>query len=155
MPFAGFPLDPGKMMLMKQKDRAFIGVDNIILSEEGRILLARRSENAGTFPGKWNLISGDVEAGESIEDALKREAREEAGVEIEVVRFTGRYYDRPGRHPTKTVICLPHVCRIKKGIPKVVRPEEVSEVRWFSPEEIRKLDLAYDHNQMLKDEGLI
>lgn len=140
---------------MNKKGRAFIGVDNIILDGEGRILLARRSEKSRTFPGKWNLLSGDVEAGESVEDALKREAREEAGVEVEIVRFTGRYYDRPGRHPAKTVICLPHICRIKKGTPKVVRPEEVAEVRWFSPEEIRGLDLAYDHKQMLKDEGLI
>jgi len=81
---------------MENGDRAYIGVDNIIINDEGEILLARRSENAKTFPGMWNLVSGDVEAGESIEDALKREAKEEAGVDIEIVRFTGRYYDRPG-----------------------------------------------------------
>lgn len=140
---------------MENGDRAYIGVDNIIINDEGEILLARRSENAKTFPGMWNLVSGDVEAGESIEDALKREAKEEAGVDIEIVRFTGRYYDRPGRHPTKTVICLPHICKISSGEPHVATPEEVAEVRWFSPEEIRDIELAYDHKQMLKDEGLI
>ena len=72
---------------------------------------------------------------------------------IEVVRFTGRYYDKKGRHPIKTVICLPHICRIKSGTPLAKR--ECTEVRWFSPDEIRKMKLSYDHKQMLVDEGLI
>ncbi len=140
---------------MEKKERAFIGVDNIIINNKGEILLAKRSDSVKTYPGMWNLISGDIEWGETVEEALKREAMEEVGVGVEIVRFTGRYYDRKGRHPTKTVICLPHICRIVSGEPKINSLREISEVRWFRPEEIRKLDLAYDHKQMLIDEGLV
>ena len=85
-----------------------ITVDGIVISK-GKILLIKRAENINTFPGFWGLIGGFIDWGETVEDALKREAKEEVGVEIEVVRFTGRYYDKKGRHPKRTVICLPHI----------------------------------------------
>lgn len=140
---------------MKQKDHPWIGVDNIIINENKKILLVKRSDNAKTYPGYWGLISGWMEWDETIHDALKREAKEEIGVEIKIIKFTGRYYDKPGRHPKKTSVCLPHICKIIKGEPKVNQPKEIQEVKWFSPEEIKNLDLAYDHKQMLIDEGLI
>ena len=80
---------------------------------------------------------------------------EEMGVEIEVVRFVGRYYDAKNRHPTKTMFALPHRCKIISGEPKANQPEEVQEVKWFTPEEVRELEMAYDHKKMLEDEGLI
>ncbi|MFA5797392.1 MAG: NUDIX hydrolase [Candidatus Woesearchaeota archaeon] len=140
---------------MEQKDHPWIGVDNIILNDRGQILLMQRSSQTRTYPNQWGLISGWMEWGETIQDALKREAQEEVGVEIEVIRFTGRYYDRPGRHPTKTSVAMPHICRIIRGEPKINQPEEVQNVKWFDPDEIRDLDMAYDHKQMLIDEGLI
>ncbi|MBN2102111.1 MAG: NUDIX hydrolase [Candidatus Aenigmarchaeota archaeon] len=140
---------------MEEKDHPYVGVDNIIVNNKGEILLERRSDSMWTFPGYWCLVGGFIDWGETVEEAAKREAREEIGVEIEVVRFLGRYYDSMGRHPKKTVICLPHISRIVSGEPNVNQPEEVSEVRWFKPEEIRKMELAYDHKQMLIDEGLI
>ncbi len=81
------------------------------------------------------------------------EAREEIGVELGNIKFTGRYYDKKGRHPTKIFICLPHTCKIISGTPTPVN--ECDEVRRFKPEEIRTMDLAYDHKQMLEDLSLI
>lgn len=140
---------------MNKKDHPWIGVDNIIINNNGEILLNKRADTMKNHPGKWNLVSGWMEWGETVEEALKREAKEEVGVEIEVVRFLGRYYDSKDRHPTKTSVCLPHISKIISGEPKVNQPEEVSEVRWFKPEEIRGMNLAYDHKKMLIDEGLI
>ena len=134
-----------------ENKRPYIGVDAIITNEKGEILLIHRTGK--NFNGYWGLVSGMVEWGETITDALKREVMEEIGVEIEILRYTGRYYDKIGRHPTKTVICLPHVCKITKGVASPV--SECDEVKWFIPEEINGMNLAYDHIQMLKDEGLI
>ena len=141
--------------MQNKNDHPWIGVDNIIINEKGEILLGKRSEQEKNFPGKWNLVSGMMEWGETVEEALKREAMEEIGVEVEVVKFTGRYYDAKDRHPTKTCIALPHLCKIVSGEPRVVDPEEIVEVKWFKPEEIREMELAYDHKKMLEDEGLI
>lgn len=139
----------------KTNDHPWIGVDNIIINDKGQILLMRRSAGSKTFPNCWGHVAGWMEWGETVEEALKREVMEEIGVEIEVLRFTGRYYDTKNRHPTKTSVCLPHICRIKSGEPKVNQEEEVRDVRWFDPEEIHDLDMAYDHKQMLIDEGLV
>ncbi|MFQ6020727.1 MAG: NUDIX hydrolase [Candidatus Aenigmatarchaeota archaeon] len=132
-------------------DHPWIGVDGIILNNKGQILLVKRSTK--TEFGKWGLVGGWMEWGETVKEALKREVKEEIGVEIEVVKFVGKYYDAKDRHPTKSSIGLPHICKIVKGEPKPV--SEVSEVRWFSSEEIKNLDMAYDHKQMLKDARLI
>lgn len=140
---------------MHPKDHPWIGVDNIIVDDEGRILLIRRSEQEKNFPGMWALVSGKIEWGGTVQEALKREAAEKVGVDVDIIRFTGRYYDAHNRHPTKTMICLPHICKIKSGTPRANDPEEVADVRWFAPKEIQKLDMAYDHKQILQDEGLI
>ena len=62
---------------------------------------------------------------------------------------------KKNRHPTKTMFALPHRCKIISGEPKANQPEEVQEVKWFTPEEVRELEMAYDHKKMLEDEGLI
>ena len=134
-----------------EKKKPYIGVDAIIRNEEGKILLIHRTGK--NFNGYWGLVSGMIEWGENAESALKREVKEEIGVEIEIIRYTGKYYDKRGRHPTKTVICLPHICRIIKGVPSPI--SECDEIKWYAPEEIENMVLAYDHLQMLKDEGLV
>ena len=141
--------------LMSKTDHPWIGVDNIIVDDKGKILLIKRSDEEKTFPGMWAFVSGMVEWDETIEQALKREAQEEIGCQVEIIKYTGRYYDKIGRHPTKTCVCLPHICKIVKGEPKVNQPEEIQDVKWFTPEEIREMELGYDHKQMLIDEGLV
>lgn len=132
-----------------------VGVCNIITDDQGKILLMKRPYNDYAYPGYWGLVGGLVECNETLEDALKREAMEEVGVEIEVIKFTGRYYDKLGRHPTKTAISLPFRTRIISGKPHPNQPEECIKVEWFTQKEIRNMELAFDYKQMLKDENLI
>lgn len=140
--------------MSENKDHPYIGVDAIIQNNDGNILLIKRSETSKTYPGMWSLVSGMVEWNETVIDALKREVMEEIGQEIYDIEFTGRYYDAIGRHPTKTVICLPHRCKLK-DYNFVLEKREVSEISWFSSKEMANMDLAFDHKQMLIDEKLI
>jgi nucleoside triphosphatase len=55
----------------------------IIKDEAGRTLLCKMPPDRGVFPGQWGLSGGGVERGERIEEALKREIREELDVEID------------------------------------------------------------------------
>ena len=49
----------------------------------GEVLLMQRDEKPGlTFPGHWNLVGGGVEPGETVEEALVRETREEIGIAL-------------------------------------------------------------------------
>ncbi|MBL7141847.1 NUDIX hydrolase [Patescibacteria group bacterium] len=137
---------------MKQKDHPWIGIDAIILNEnKTKILLIKRGSKA--YHGIWGFVSGVVDWGEEIKETVIREAKEEANLDIEVIKFIGRYYDKKGRHPTKTMICLPHICKVIGG--KLEAGSDALDAKWFSLEEIKKMDLAFDHKQMLIDEGLI
>ena len=142
-------------MNLKNEDHPYIGVDAIIINDEGKVLLQKRSANNQFFPNHWGLVGGWMEWGETVEDALKREAQEEVGVEIEVVKFIGKYYDALDRHPTKTSVALPHICKIVSGKPRVNQLSEFQDVGLFDPKEIEEMTLYYDHKQMLKDAGII
>ena len=60
-----------------------IGVSGVILNEHGQILLQR---HRFWQPGSWGLPSGYANRNEKLEDTLRREVREETGLEIEVTR---------------------------------------------------------------------
>lgn len=60
----------------------------VVLSSE-RILLKRRSKPP--YEGKWNILTEVIEVGETQEEALVREVKEETGVECKVIRFLDTY----------------------------------------------------------------
>ena len=63
-----------------------IGVNAVVLNEANQVLLQRRTDD-----GTWGLPGGILELEESVLDAVKRETKEETGLEVEIIRFTGLY----------------------------------------------------------------
>jgi mutator protein MutT len=69
--------------------RPVLGAAAVILSDDGRVVLIRRGQAPDA--GEWSIPGGGVELGESVEDALRREVREETGLEIAVGEFLETY----------------------------------------------------------------
>ena len=137
---------------MQQKDHPWIGIDAIILNKDKtKILLIKRGSRA--YHGMWGFVSGKVEWGEEIKETVIREVKEETNLDVKDIKFVGRYYDKKGRHPTKTMICLPHICEVTSG--ELKAGDDAQDAKWFSIEEVKNMDLAFDHKQMLIDEKLI
>jgi len=135
---------------MKSK-YSILGIPAIII-KDGKILLGKRNEKVSCYKGYWGLPGGLVEYGETMEQAIKRELKEELGVEAEVIK-TGKVYERfPDKECKIHGADVPHYCRLK-GVPSP--KDETEEISWFTPEEIRKMDLAYIHKEILIGEGLI
>ena len=133
-------------------DHPWIGIDAIILNEDKtKVLLIKRGSKA--YHGYWGFVSGCVDWGEEIKETVVREAKEETNLDIEIVRFIGKYYDKRGRHPTKTMICLPHICKVVGG--ELKAGDDATDAKWFSLEEVKSMELAFDHKQILEDEELI
>jgi ADP-ribose pyrophosphatase YjhB (NUDIX family) len=95
----------------------------LLLDDDGRVLLARRAREP--YLGYWDVPGGFLDAGEDAEEGLRRELREEAGVEIELTGFVGGFADR---YHGSTVNFL-WTGRIASGDP--VPGDDVAELRWF------------------------
>jgi 8-oxo-dGTP diphosphatase len=102
------------------------------LLSDGRLLAARRSAPP-ELAGRWELPGGKVEPGETPEEALVRELREELGVTAEPA---GRV---PGEWPLKPGFVL-HVwtARLRAGTPEPL--EDHDELRWLTPGQIWDVD---------------
>lgn len=109
----------------------------IVLNEKNEILMVKTHNAGWVFPG------GQVEVGENVIDAVKREVMEEAGVDIEVGEVfciasnTGKYPGYNGVKEVPTKIMLDFICKAKGGIP---RPsDENSESAYFPKDKVLNL----------------
>lgn len=103
----------------------------IVVDDRGRVLLSRRGGEPGE--GLWDLPGGFIDEGEGPLDALRRELREEAGVEIEPGDFLVGLPDRYGDEGAWTINFY-WTARIGSGEPQAA--DDVAEFRWFAPEEL-------------------
>ncbi len=106
----------------------------VILLHNDRLVLLRRSIEPGY--GKWVFPGGYVDLGERVEDGAKREAREEACVEIEIERLLNVY-----SYAERPVVVIVYIGRIVGGAPAA--GDECSEMRTFALDDIPWADLAF------------
>ncbi len=107
----------------------------VIRDDIGRILVGLRPRGK-SLGGKWEFPGGKVDQGESPEEALAREIREELDLEIAVaVALEPVDWQYPELH----VRLLPYVCRICRGEMKLMSHEQVS---WFTMDELDLLEWA-------------
>jgi 8-oxo-dGTP diphosphatase len=106
-----------------------------IIERAGLVLAAQRSQSM-SHPGKWEFPGGKIIPGESPAACLRREIREELGLEVE----TGlQLPPSTHRYPALTVTLHPFVCTITAGKPFL---HEHAAITWLPPAELASLDWA-------------
>jgi ADP-ribose pyrophosphatase YjhB (NUDIX family) len=103
----------------------------LVVDAEGRVLLARRGIEP--FRGMWDAPGGFVRPGESGEEAVRRELREETGLEIDVGEVLAIVPDTYGDGGEATFNVF-YLARAATGEPTAA--SDVAELRWFAPAEL-------------------
>ena len=120
-----------------------IRVTCAIIERNGLILAAQRSASS-SMPLKWEFPGGKINKGETAEECLHRELKEELGIRVTVQRElpTSTHH-----YPSFTITLHPFVCTI---ISKNIALREHASVAWRLPQEIHSLDWAEADLPVLK-----
>jgi len=138
-------------MKREYPESPLVGVGAVIVDDhfdDRRVLLIRRGQ--APLLGEWSLPGGVLECGETLREAVTREAREETGLIIETLDMLGVYErvirDDEGRVRYHYVL-LDFLCRAVGGDLKAA--SDAADVRWFTRDELPALKLAYDANDVV------
>jgi len=120
----------------------FLTVDCIIENDSGEVLLIRRRNP----PHGWALPGGFVEYGESLEEAMVRETKEETGLEVwKYSQF--RAYSDPERDPRFHTVSVVFTGKAR-GTPRA--GDDAGDCRFFPLDNLPS-DIAFDHARILDD----
>lgn len=108
--------------------------DNIVLIE-------RKYEPYG-----WALPGGHVDVGETVEDAARREMKEETNLDVDLIRMVGVYSD-PKRDPRRHVVSVAFVA-VADGMP--VAGDDAANAQLFNVHNL-PFELAFDHFEIIED----
>lgn len=136
-------------------DRPVVGVGGVIV-DRGRTVLIRR----GTEPllGQWSIPGGTMEVGETIEEAVRRELREETGLEVrvlELIELFDRIYMENGASPTRDnrkplyhYVIADYLCELVGGEPRA--GSDVTDLAFAKEDELPKFHLTEKATSILK-----
>ena len=96
--------------------RFYAGIAALIWSPETeQYLLLRRSAQKDFAPGAWECVTGRVDQGEGFEDALRREVREELGVDVQIEHILGTtHFYRGNPTPEKELVGVIYLCSLSR-----------------------------------------
>ena len=119
---------------------------DVILQRDSKVLMVRRRKDP--FKDRLALPGGFVNEGETVEEAMKREAIEETSLEVEPVEILGVYSD-PKRDPRKHILSVVFIGIIVGGSEKA--GDDAASIEWVKISDIQQQQIAFDHAQILHD----
>jgi 8-oxo-dGTP diphosphatase len=129
------------------KNRVCVGAVLIRVVDTGRdesdlVLLGRRAANREFYPDVWDVLGGHLEPGETSEQALARELREEIGMTPTAWTSLGEFRESlPGGNGS--IVLHLYAVTSWNGAPRNLSPGEHSEVSWFAVEDACHLTLPH------------
>ena len=122
----------------------YVGIHGVI-ANRGRILVLRRAPGMPYRPGSWDLPGGHLALGESFEDCLIREVKEETGLDVSIERMLGMHsmFSEP-------YLQALYACRLRVFQNLQLRPDEHVEHRWVTLVEMEGLELIPYLESILK-----
>ncbi len=121
--------------MKKGTDYIGVGVGALIFNDKGKIFLAKRGLKARNEPGKWDFPGGAVRFGETIENAIKREIKEEFDMNIEIIdllEVNNHIIPEEKQHWVSPAF----ITKLISGKAKNIEKDKNEEIGWFSLDKI-------------------
>jgi 8-oxo-dGTP diphosphatase len=138
-------------MCMSEKQSNPVPVVDVIIQQESKILFAKRKKEP--FKGYLGLPGGFVSVGERIEEAARREVKEETSLDIELTDILGVYSD-PQRDPRGHIVSIVFVGQVpsnNNAKNKAIAQDDASEIEWIDLPIVGNKSLAFDHRNILSN----
>ncbi|HSW96511.1 MAG TPA: NUDIX domain-containing protein [Candidatus Saccharimonadales bacterium] len=127
-----------------------------IVKKGSKYLLGRKAPDKGPYPNTWHILGGGINLGEeTIEEAIRREIKEEAGIEIQnIQRITFDEDIQPNKYGEMTYyIFLDFIAEYKSGT--ITPGDDIAEVKWVDKSELEKINVNEPTKKLFKKMGLL
>lgn len=126
-------------MKRKYPDRPVVGVGGVVI-HRNRALLIRRGHQP--LKGEWSIPGGTVELGEELAQAVRRELKEETGLNVEPLDILAVFdrIQRAGRRIRYHFVIVDYLCRLKDG--RLAPGSDVIDARWVRRHELTRFALT-------------
>jgi ADP-ribose pyrophosphatase YjhB (NUDIX family) len=111
-------------------DYVGVGCGAFIINEKNQLLLLKRNKKCRNKAGYWTIPGGRIEFFEKIEDALKREIKEELDIDIKIIKLLSVTNDII-KEENQHWVSPQFLCKIVKGTPKNLETDKCDEIKWF------------------------
>ena len=127
-------------------------VDAVIQVDDRNIILIKR--RYAPYKDKYALPGGFIKYNEDPEQAIIREVREETNLVVKIISKIGTY-DQKGRDPRGRIVSTAFKCRLVKDLSMLREGDDAAKAEIIPIDQLKNLELAFDHSQILKDAGLL
>ncbi len=126
--------------------RPLLAVTIVPWQPDGRLILVKRRDD-----GTWGLPGGMVDWGETVEEAVHRELREETGLRCQKIRGVRGVFSSPERDPR----CHSIILLFEVEVSGLARPQDHAEITMVQAFDLADLPavLSHDHRQLLESLG--
>lgn len=110
-----------------------------VIKKNNHYLLTKRKSPKREW-NKWQFPGGELKFNESLEKGVKRELKEELGVEVKIIKFIPKVFEIRREKDYFHGLFFVFLCQLLNNSQKIVLNSEASEFAWFTKEEILNLD---------------
>lgn len=128
---------------MNQQNFYRVSIKGIVIDDEGRVLLSKEDS------GMWEMLGGGLDHGEDPTTCLRREIREETGLTVTYISESPRYFITAPRLNADTYIANV-IYEINLQDLNFTPSDECQELRFFTPSEMREVELFPNVKQLLE-----
>ena len=125
-----------------------------VVEKADYVLLGRKPKDTYPYPNTWLILGGGINLGkESAEDAIKREIREEANIDVEIIEQIGFDEDNEPNKNGEMTHYLFLIYRAKYVSGQLKPGSDILELKWFKKIELQKLKLNRASIRLFKTIG--